>query len=55
LFSFILVGEIVGEIFLYASNYQNHFIQLSDKKEWQIPGKNKSDLAKEILFLSHQS
>ncbi len=31
------------------------FIQLQDKKEWQIPGKNKDHLAKEILFLSNRS
>lgn len=34
LFSFIFVGEIVGEILFYGSNYKNPFIQLQDKKEW---------------------
>jgi hypothetical protein len=55
LFSFIFVGEIVGEILFYVGDYQNQFIQLQDKEEWQIPCKNKGDLAKEILFLSHRS
>jgi hypothetical protein len=33
-FSFVFVGEILS----YAGNYQNHFIQLRDKEEWQIDG-----------------